>query len=848
MNGAMHRVIGALQKHGCRRSGVNWTCPAHDDRNPSLTVSEGSDGRVLLRCHAGCAPEAVIEALDLKMDDLFKSNGRGYSTEPLATYDYRDETGSLLFQVCRFEGKRFRQRRPDGRGDWVWNLKGVPRLIYRLPDLVENREATVFVVEGEKDADRLYELGITSTTNSGGAGKWREEHSERLRERDVVIVPDNDEAGCKHGREVAGSLHGVASTVRILRLPGLPGKGDVSDWLDNGGSPEELRTLALKAPVYDPDEEDADEGERRSEASREARQKESQANRLVECAQASGIELFHDQHGDPYAAIPDEHGRRILSVDSRDVSLWLRRLAWNELKTAPTGEVITTVRQTLASIARFDGEERALHVRCAWHGGSIWIDLDGHRAARVTTGAWEMVELPPILFRSFAHQKPLPTPVRGGGLRDCLRFLRIKDGKTETLFLSYLVAAMVPDIPVAALIVHGVQGATKTTLLKIVKRLLDPSAVEVRGGVRDQTEFAQAAAQGRVLFFDNLSSMPGWLSDALCRTVTGEGWSKRSLFTDTETTVLEYRGVVGLGGINVVADRADLLDRAVIISLDPVSPEERREERAFWADFEEARPRILGGMLDVLARAMEIEPGLELKSLPRMADFARWCAAAAVAMGGTAEDFLEAFGENVARQNEVAVEASPVAQAVIACMRERAEWEGTAHELLDRLESEAECLRINTKDRSWPKTANWLTRRIREVEPNLLAMGIDVRVDRTGEHRRLLLRKVAGNIVSDATCDTLFDPNGLEGDDSVTASIDTVTDAVIANSLFCKGPDGSDGNDGKPAYPCGTVNLSAFGVDTDALEERAAILEFEGGMPRAEAERQVREEMARRKG
>src|SRR5207249_4181617 len=158
-----------------------------------------------------------------------------------ATYDYVDDRGALLFQVVRFLPKNFKQRRPDGNGNWIWNLKDVRRVLYRLPVLLAaDRIQTIYIVEGEKDAQRLLDLGLVATTNPGGAGKWRPEFNEPLRGRHVVISPDNDDAGRAHAQTVASSLHQVAASIKILVLPDLSPKGDISDWLDAGGTVEAL--------------------------------------------------------------------------------------------------------------------------------------------------------------------------------------------------------------------------------------------------------------------------------------------------------------------------------------------------------------------------------------------------------------------------------------------------------------------------------------------------------------------------------------------------------------------------------------------------------------------------------
>jgi hypothetical protein len=188
----------------------------------------------------------------------------------VASYDYKDESGRLLYQVLRYDPQDFRQRRPNGRGGWIWNLHNVRRVLYRLPelqDVVLNRP--VFVVEGEKDADNLAALGLLATTNAMGAGKWRPEYSESLRGRHVIILPDNDDSGRQHAQAVAEALSGIASSVAILELPGLPPKGDVSDWLASGGDKETLLTLAQDCPKWGEPEQQS-EGDDCAEAAMDA--------------------------------------------------------------------------------------------------------------------------------------------------------------------------------------------------------------------------------------------------------------------------------------------------------------------------------------------------------------------------------------------------------------------------------------------------------------------------------------------------------------------------------------------------------------------------------------------------
>jgi len=243
------KVLDHLKDH--KRAGEGWTarCPAHDDRKASLSVSRGENAGCVVYCHAGCKTPDVLKAVGLTMADLSPPKQSKAPMQIVSTFDYRDAAGELLFQTVKFHPKNFRQRRPNGSG-WLWNLQGVPRILYRLPELIQaNPAATVYLPEGERDVDRLAELGLAATCNPMGAGKWPKVDSSPLKGRNVLILPDNDAPGREHAQQVAADLAGKAASVRILELPNLPDKGDVSDWLDAGGTAEQLVELAAQAPA-----------------------------------------------------------------------------------------------------------------------------------------------------------------------------------------------------------------------------------------------------------------------------------------------------------------------------------------------------------------------------------------------------------------------------------------------------------------------------------------------------------------------------------------------------------------------------------------------------------------------
>lgn len=238
-----------LDRFQARRSGSGFMakCPAHEDRNPSLSITQ-ENGRILVHCHAGCATRDVLGAIGMTLEDLFE----GDTKEPklVATYDYVDERGVLLFQVCRYDPKAFKQRRPAENGEWSWHLNGARRVLFRLPAILQ--ASYVVIVEGEKDVQAAEKFGLTATCNAGGAGKWKDEYSEFLCGKHVTIIPDNDEPGRKHADQVAKSVLGKAASVAICYLP--EGIKDLSEW---PLSRESLVDLIKKSPPWTSDSADA---------------------------------------------------------------------------------------------------------------------------------------------------------------------------------------------------------------------------------------------------------------------------------------------------------------------------------------------------------------------------------------------------------------------------------------------------------------------------------------------------------------------------------------------------------------------------------------------------------------
>jgi len=238
-----------LKKVGSEYFGL---CLFHDDKTPSLAVNPDKKVWYCHGCNAtGDCFDWIQRTQNVDFKEALRILGGDSATEPnriVATYDYKDECGDLLFQVVRMDPKSFRQRRKDSSGEWVWNLEGVRRVLYKLPEVLETFDRPIYLVEGEKDVERLFNYGLCTTTSPGGANNWKPEYADCLKGKKVVIVPDKDTAGFAYARDVALSLEGKAKEVKVIILPGDKVK-DISDWFEAGGDYEQLPTLEQPVSV-----------------------------------------------------------------------------------------------------------------------------------------------------------------------------------------------------------------------------------------------------------------------------------------------------------------------------------------------------------------------------------------------------------------------------------------------------------------------------------------------------------------------------------------------------------------------------------------------------------------------
>jgi hypothetical protein len=355
--------------------------------------------------------------------------------------------------------------------------------------------------------------------------------------------------------------------------------------------------------LHDAEASQADKDEADRERKRVGIDRNSQGTVLVDLFEAllrSGeAELFHSPGGKTFCSFTVKGHRETFGLNSRSFKYYLARLSYETTKKAPNSETIRSALEILWARALFDGPEIDVHVRVAEQGGRIYLDLGGPewRAVEIDAKGWRIVAEPPVRFRRAGGMLPLPEPTQGGDPRELFYFVNLGNRAGQVLFQSWLVAAMRPCGPYPILAVYGGQGSGKSTLCAIARKLVDPSEAPLRTIPRNERDLMIATTNSQVFALDNVSWIPDWLSDALCRISTGGGLATRELYSNDEETIFNVQRPILLNGIGELESRSDLLDRIILLELDSIPKSQRQDEKSFWLKFDAARPRILGAPL-----------------------------------------------------------------------------------------------------------------------------------------------------------------------------------------------------------------------------------------------------------
>jgi hypothetical protein len=465
----------------------------------------------------------------------------------------------------------------------------------------------------------------------------------------------------------------------------------------------------------------------------------SQGEQLHEAMSKADVDLFHDADHRTYATFERDGHRETWPIRSTGFRRYVSWLYYRRFGKAPRAQALSEFLGTIEGQAQWEGSLRSAHVRIAPTDDGIAIDMgdEGWTAVEVTSDGWRHIANPAVRFVRPPGMLALPAPTRGGTIELLRPFVNVSDEAAWVLVIGFLIMMFRASGPYPILGLRGEQGSAKSTLMRLIRRCVDPREALDRSAPRDDRDLAIHAMHHRVIALDNLSVLPAWLSDALARLATGAGFSTRTLYTDADEFTVSVSRPVMVNGIGDIIQRSDLLDRAVLVDLEPIPESRRKLEADIRADFDSAFPGILGALLDAVSMAIRRESSVTADRWPRMADFARWVSAAEPALDWPDGSFLRAYHANRGHANELALDADPIGAAVQGLMKARAEWEGTASMLLEVLASRAGEQVARRKD--WPGAANALSSRIWRLAPNFRTIGIDVQRGRVGSARTIRL-------------------------------------------------------------------------------------------------------------
>lgn len=501
-------------------------------------------------------------------------------------------------------------------------------------------------------------------------------------------------------------------------------------------------------------------------------------------------ELLTDKHHTAFAAILVNDHIEILPIYSCRFERWVGKLYYETLDKAVSSETLNKICNLLQSKATFSDNIKDLQLR------TYKIDIGDGKAAyyydltnvlwqavKITENSWKIENSDdiPIMFRRYANQMPQVYPL-STYLKDIfdqfMNLVNVKDDNNKLLLKCYIISLFIPDIPKPVLMLHGEQGSAKSTLQELIKRTVDPSSITSLIFPREINELIQQLSHNYIAYYDNVSFIKEWISDQLCRAVTGSGFSKRELYSNDDDIIYNFKRCLGFNGINLAASKADLLDRGLIIQLERISNENRRKIEEIWAEFERIKPQLLGYIFDILVKVLRIKNngGIDLDSKSRMADFEEYAEIISRCMGNEASSFTNAYHKNQQIQTEEVIEGSPVATILVKFIESRYKWVGTASMLLNELETTAESLGIEIQNRLWPRAAHVLTRRLNEIRTNLRAVGIsiDYNKDPTTSSRIIEIRKIASEASER--------PERIDHAQNISKYTDAISDGILNKS------------------------------------------------------------------
>lgn len=462
-----------------------------------------------------------------------------------------------------------------------------------------------------------------------------------------------------------------------------------------------------------------------------------QADVLIELAAAHV--LFRSPEGDTFAEVKVGDHREVHAVESKAYREILAQDFYKatEGKAGCNRNAIADAVTTLAARARFQGEVRQVWSRVARDDGELVLDTGADDWHTITVDAigYENGEGAGVMFKRSARMLALPQPKEPPDFGKIWDYIGAVP-EDRVLLAAFMLGALRPEGPYPLLALSGEQGSGKSTVSKIIKRLIDPSAAPLAAPPKDVRDLLVSALNRHLLVLDNLSWLPPEMSDALCRISTGGAISERTLYSNTDETLVAVQRPMILNGIEELASRPDLAQRAIHVELPQRT--DTRTEAELWMQFEQDAPHIFAGLLNALSGCLRDADKVKLSPMPRMADFACWACAGMPWLGFSADEFIAAYRANQDAGLAAGAEGSHVGRAMIQLMESRSEWSGTASDLLAALES---ATADGQRGRTWPKSARALSAALNRLGPALRACGVAKEIERSGAARTIHLSR-----------------------------------------------------------------------------------------------------------
>jgi hypothetical protein len=522
--------------------------------------------------------------------------------------------------------------------------------------------------------------------------------------------------------------------------------------------------------------------------------------------------LFRDQLGDCYASTLVKDHFETISLKSDRFKRYLSKLFYDHLGKIAKSELINNVLNLLQAKAEFGENQYKLSLRVAEHDGDFYYDLtnEKHQAIKIAKeGHWEIKDKSPVpLFKRYNqisqvlpavdYSQSLPIELQQKDPLDYFisNLTNIKDNETKLIIKVVLISWFIPEIPHIGLIVHGSEGSAKSTFLLLVKEIVDPAKPNLLTIPDNKSEFIQQLAHNYVAAFDNLRYNPKWLSDESCRAITGIGQTKRSLYTDDDEKVFEYKHCLMFNGINVAFSEPDFLNRSLLVEQLQIEEENRKTEQDILKIFYKIRPHILKYIFDVLAKAITVKNKIKISRLPRMADSAIWGEAISLSMGYRDGEFIKAYRENIGFQHNEVIDSTPLAYAIKILVEKQKDivnttnstqhipatlFEGSPISLLVELKKIALEEQIDTNQRDWPKDTRWLTRRIKTIRSSLQkSLGVKITIGRDEKNNSLI--KIGRNDSNDSIVNEMTPvSDDLTPENSANESTESVNSGVTGD-------------------------------------------------------------------